>query len=414
MIRHHGALKRRLKDMSKPFAGVRVVEVAAWTFVPVAGAMLADMGAEVIKVEPPSGDPQRALLNMLNVEGGGPNPFVEIPNRGKRSVTLDLRTQAGHAALMRLAAAADVFLTSYLPELRAKLRIDVDDLRAVNPKIIYARGSGWGSAGPMRNTGGYDLASAWATSGLADRLEREKDGPAPMPAAFFDLQGGNTIAGAIGAALFRRERTAEPSVIDVSLMNVGMWAMSPDIVSAPYVDTPRIQARTEPGNPITNWYCTADRRWIYLVLLQADRFWGELCQVMGRPDLVDDPRFANAAVRFQNRRACVAELDAIFGARTLEQWQKRFEGFSGVWAPALKFRELHDHPQVEANGYLPRITGHDGSEFRLVSAAMHFDEEPTAPAGPAPELGQDTETVLLDAGFEWEEIEKLREQGGLG
>ncbi|MGE0384166.1 MAG: CaiB/BaiF CoA transferase family protein [Gammaproteobacteria bacterium] len=400
--------------MSKPMQGIRVVEVAAWTFVPVAGAMLADMGADVIKVEPPTGDPQRGLRNMLNIDPRGPNPFNEIPNRGKRSITVDLQTEAGREVLLKLAASADVFLTSYLPALRKKLRIDVEDIRGANPKIIYVRGSGWGSTGPMRDVGGYDLAAAWASSGFSARLDRDPEGPPPMPPAFYDLQGGNTIAGAIAVALFKRERTGEPSIVDVSLMNVGMWSMAPDIVSAPYVEKPNQVIRTSPGNPITNWYKTADGRWIYLVLLQADRFWAELCAVMERPDLVADARYADAKVRYENREACVAELDRIFGSRTLAQWQARFQGFSGVWAPALKAHELHDHPQVHANGFLPAVTGNDGNEFRLVSTAMHFDETPTAPAGPAPELGQDTEAILLDCGLEWEEIESLRARGGLG
>ncbi|HEX5066290.1 MAG TPA: CoA transferase [Myxococcota bacterium] len=401
--------------MAKPLSGVRVLEVAAWTFVPAAGAILADLGAEVIKVEPPSGDPQRGLLNMLNLAGGGPNPFHEIPNRGKRSITLDLRNESGREALLALARISDVFLTSYLPALRERLRIDVADLRAVNERIIYVRGSGWGAEGPMRNTGGYDLASAWASSGMAHHLMRDRDGPAPMPAAFFDLQGANAIAGAIGMALFQRERTGEASVVDVSLLNVGMWTMAPGIVSAPYVGaTPFKLSRREPPNPITNWYETKDGRWIYLVLLQADRFWPELCPILGRPDLVDDPRFRDAGARFANRAACVAELDAIFSEQTLEEWKQRLQALSGVWAPALTYLEIVEHPQVAANGFLPAVTGHDGRSFRLVAPPMHFDEVPTAPAGPAPELGQDTEALLAEAGLDWDAIAALRARGGLG
>ncbi len=400
--------------MAKPLHGVRVLEVAAWTFVPAAGAILSDLGAEVIKVEPPTGDPQRGLMNMLNLSGGGPNPFNEIPNRGKRSITLDLKNEAGREALLQIARSSDVFLTSYLPALREKLRVDVDDIRAVNDRIVYVRGSGWGAQGPMRNTGGYDLAAGWASSGMAQHLLREEDGPAPMPSAFFDLQGANTIAGAIGTALYKRERTGETSLIDVSLMNVGMWTMSPGIVSAPYVDTPAKMSRREPGNPITNWYETQDGRWIFLVLLQADRFWPELCPILGRPDLVDDPRFRDAKTRFENRRACVAELDAIFAERTLAEWQERLQALSGVWAPAITCREIHEHPQVEPNRFLAEVTGHDGQPFRLVAAPMHFDESPTAPETPAPELGQDTESVLTDAGFDWDAIAALRERGGLG
>jgi formyl-CoA transferase len=403
--------------VDKPLAGVRVLEVAAWTFVPAAGAILADLGADVIKVEPPTGDPQRGLKNMLNFEQNGPNPFNEIPNRGKRSITLDLRREEARALLMKIAAVSDVFLTSYLPEDRTKLGIDVDDVRAANPKIIYVRGSGWGSKGPMADTGGYDLAAGWATSGLAYRLTdpAAPDGPPAQPAAFFDLQGGNTLAGATAMALFKRERTGEPSVVDVSLMNVGMWTMAPDIVAAPYLSQHMMNLRTTPGNPITNWYRTADDRWIYLVLLQADRFWPELCNnVLRRPDLVTDPRFADAALRFQNKEECVRVLDEVFGALPLAVWRTRFEGFSGVWAPVLSFKEVHEQVQVDPNGFLPVVTGNDGLEFRLVAPPMHFDDVPTAPSGPAPELGQQTEDVLLDAGLDWDEIAAAREAGLLG
>lgn len=402
--------------MSKPLAGVRVLEVAAWTFVPAAGAILADLGAEVIKVEPPTGDPQRGLKNILNFEIEGPNPFNEIPNRGKRSITLDLTTAAGRELVLKIAAKSDVFLTSYLPSVRAKLQLDVEHVRAVNPNIIYARGSGWGSEGPMRNTGGYDLAAGWASSGFASRLaESSPTGtPPPQPPAFFDLQGGNTLAGAVSTALFKRERTGETSEVDVSLLNVSMWAMCPDLVSAPYSSQVSIPVRETPGSPLVNWYKTADDRWIYLVLLQADRFWGELCLAMQRPDLVDDARFNNMQTRTANREECVRVLDAIFAAATLEEWQRRFEGFSGVWAPVLDVKEVHRHPQIEPNGFLPLVTGNDGMQFRLVAAPMRFDNENTTPNGPAPELGQDTEMVLMDAGLDWDEISAAREAGALG
>ena len=399
--------------MSKPLAGVRVLEVAAWTFVPAAGAILADLGADVIKVEPPTGDAQRGLKNMLNLSSDGPNPFNEIPNRGKRSITLDLTAPGGRDLLLRIAATSDVFLTSYLPKARVKLGIDVDDVRAVKADIIYARGSGWGPEGPMANTGGFDLAAAWASSSLAHRLTDE-DGPKMQPAAFYDLQGGSTIAGAIGTALFKRERTGQGSVIDVSLMNVGMWTMAPDIVSAPYLDTAMVMDRRNMANPITNWYRTADDRWLYLVCLQADRYWRELCDVIGRADLADDPRYADAVVRFESRVACIAELDAVFAAAPLADWIKRFESFSGVWAPALTPKEIHTHRQVGPNGYLPALTDNDGVEFRLVAPPVQFDGEPTVPAGPAPELGQHTEDVLLDVGLDWDAISEARESGALG
>lgn len=393
-----------------------MLEVAAWTFVPAAGAILSDLGAEVIKVEPPNGDPQRALKNLLNLDENGPNPFNEVPNRGKLSITIDLSKPEGRDVVLKIAANSDVFLTSYLPSAREKLSLDVGDLRSANPDIIYVRGSGWGNNGPMRNTGGYDLACGWATSGFAKRMldSIEDDAPPSQPPAFYDLQGGNSLAGAISTALFKRERTGETSVVDVSLMNVGMWSMCPDIVGAPYQDQPMLPDREHPGNPLTNWYKTADDRWIYLVLLQADRYWGELCDVMQRPELKDDERFSNMGVRFQNKEACVAVLDQIFGSATLNEWEQRFANFSGVWAPVLDVKEVHAHPQIEPNGYLPELTDNDGVTFKIVAAPVSFDDQPTVPQGAAPELGQHTEQILLEAGMDWDQITAIRETGALG
>lgn len=402
--------------MSKPLEGVRVVEVAAWTFVPVAGGMMADMGAEVIKVEPPTGDPQRGLENMQHYHIKGPKPFVQIPNRGKRSITIDLRIDSGRKVLYHLVKKADVFLTSYLPPLRERFKIDVEDIRAINPSIIYAKGSGWGPKGPKAGAGGYDSAAGWASSGIADLFSNYCDeGAPPMPSAFFDLQGGNTIAGAISTALFKRERTGEASVVDVSLLNVGMWALAPAIVSAPFrdPDTP-LPSRKQAGNPITNYYRTRDNRWIFLVALQSDRFWAEVCQLLESAELADDPRYQTAALRSENREACIELLDSIFLTRTLAEWIDVFSAFSGVWAPAQSFAEIHRNAQIRANGYLQKVTSNEGLEFDIVSAAMHFDGEATAPQGPAPEVGQDTEALLMESGMEWEEIERHREAGAFG
>jgi formyl-CoA transferase len=351
---------------------------------------------------------------MLNLGEGGPNPFLEIPNRGKRSVTCDLTTEDGRRALSAILARADVFLTSNLAPIRKKLRIDVEDVRADNPEIIYVRGTGWGNEGPMAEVGGYDMACGWASSGMAFKMTRQLE-PMPQPAAFFDLQGANTIAGAVGTALFKRSNTGETSVIDVSLMHVSMWAMSPDIVGSPFTgDSVSYGDRTQSPNPLVNGYATKDQRWIYFVCLQPDRFWDEFCTLVGRPDLITDERFADAPSRFANRVECVGELDKIFAELTLAEVHEKFAGFTGVWAPVLRPTELHSHPQVEANGFLPMVKATEGSDFRLVAAPMHFSGHTTAPTGPAPELGQHTEEVLLESGLDWDDISALREAGGLG
>jgi len=404
--------------MAGPLSGVRIVEVANWTFVPAAGAVLADLGADVIKIEPPAGDPQRALRNLLNLGEGGPNPFLEIPNRGKRSVTCDLQTAAGQRALAAILASADVFVTSTLAPVRRRLGVEVEDVRAANRDIIYVRGTGWGTEGPMADVGGYDMACGWSTSGMAFKMTPgapEQIEPLPQPPAFFDLQGANTIAGAIGIALFRRATTGETSVVDVSLMHVGMWAMSPDIVGAPYMgDIVSYGDRTKAPNPLVNGYATKDRRWFYFVCLQPDRFWDEFCELLGRPDLATDARYADVEGRYKNRTELIGELDREFAQLTLEEVRDRFAGFTGVWAPVLRPSELHSHPQAEVNGFLPSVTSNEGEDYRIVAAPMHFSGHVTAPPGPAPELGQHTEEVLLESGMDWDAISTLREDGGLG
>lgn len=398
-----------------PFDGVRVVEIAAWTFVPGAGAILADLGADVIKVEPPTGDPQRNLQNALNRKEGAPNPFLEVPNRGKRSITLDLTTDDGHDLLLKLVEKADVVLTSYLPAQRTKLRVDVDDLRAVNPKLVYVRGTGWGSKGDKVDVGGFDAAAAWSAGGTMHKLTPPgADRPTMQPAAYYDLQGSSAIAGAVGMALFRRERTGKGGVVDVSLLNTGMWPLSPDLTAAPYIGEIPRQDRTDAPNPIVNAYRTKDDRWINLVCLQAQRFWGELCALVDRVDLIVDERFADDMGRYTNRHECIAELDKAFAEKTLDEWRHILAEFSGVWAAAATVAELHDDKQVLDNGFLPEVPTEDGAGFRVVAPPYHFDDQPTTPRRRAPRLGQHTEEILLEAGLDPQQISDHRERGVLG
>jgi crotonobetainyl-CoA:carnitine CoA-transferase CaiB-like acyl-CoA transferase len=402
--------------VEKVLSGVRVLEVAQWWFVPSAGAVLADWGAEVIKVEhPKAGDPQRGLVTSGLLPQGAFNFMWEQPNRGKRSVAIDLASDAGREILYRLAARSDVFLTSFLPEARRRLRIDVEQIRAVNPKIVYARGSGQGVRGPEAERGGYDGASFWARGGIAAALSTDPTAPpVSQRPAFGDGIGGMTIAGGIAAALFRRERTGEPSVVDISLLAAAMWTLAPDITMARALAglggrLPRFDRRMAP-NPIVNVYPTSDGRWIMLVMLQSDRNWPDLCRHLGRPELAHDPRFADSAKRFENRGECVDALDAIFRERTLEEWKRALATTDGVWAPVQRPIELYDDPQVIANGYLSEVELGDGSHCQLVPNAAHFDETPPR-LGRAPECGEHTEQVLLDLGFDWDAIADYKKSG---
>ncbi len=395
-------------------AGVRVVEVATWTFVPSAGAVLADWGADVVKIEHPvTGDPQRGLISSGIVAGAGSiNHFVEQPNRGKRSLGLDIGSESGREILQKLVAESDVFVTNLLPDSRARAGIDVDDVRAWNPKVIYARGHGYGSRGEQAGRGGYDMAAYWSRGGIGDSLiPHEGDWPAPQRPAFGDTYGGFALAGGIAAALFRRERSGEPSVVDVSLLAAAIWQLAPDIVGAGVTGAPipKFQLEEMP-NPVANLYRTGDGRFLAVVLLQADRFWSDFCTRLGRTDLIDDPRYSDAKVRFVNRRECIAELRATFESAPLSHWEKALADFDGVWDAVRTAPELHSDPQVQANGYLPKITDGNGNTFSVAASPVQFDEkhlELTA----APEHGQHTEEILLELGYDWDKIIEFKESG---
>jgi crotonobetainyl-CoA:carnitine CoA-transferase CaiB-like acyl-CoA transferase len=407
--------------MSKPMEGVRVVELAAWTFVPAAGAVMAEWGADVVKIEhPEGGDPQRGLINSGMVPGGpgGVNYFIEQPNHNKRSIGLDLKHPRGREVLLDLCRDADVFLTNWLPGPRARARVDVDDIRAVNQRIIYARGHGQGVRGPDADKGGYDGSSFWARSGVVDALTQRDDdvyGPGQTP-AFGDLAGGQTIAGAIAAALFRRERTGEPSVVDISLLAVGMWMMSPVIVSQKLFEglppPPRF-GREQAPNPVANRYRTKDDRVVHLVMLQAGRYWPELVAAIGRPELATDPRFADPASLFANRVEAIRILDETFATRTLDEWRTALRDIEGVWAPAQRCIELYDDPQAIANGYIASVDPGDGRpEFPVVANPVQFDEEPSTVLR-APGAGEHTDEILAALGYDWERIVSLKVDGAV-
>ncbi|GAC1402044.1 MAG: CoA transferase [Mycobacterium sp.] len=397
--------------MTDILTGVRVIELAAWTFVPAAGAVLADWGADVIKIEhPETGDPQRGLISSGIVSGaGGVNHFIEQPNRGKRSVGLDTSSPEGLEVLMKLVETADVFLTNLLPDSRQRMGIDVDQVRARNPKIIYARGHGYGTKGDLASQGGFDLAAYWARGGIGEGYAAGDGSYPPIQRpAFGDVYGGLSIAAGIAGALFKRERTGEPSVVDVSLLNAAIWQLGPDVVGAGITgeDIPRFQLSEMP-NPAASIYKTRDGRHIAFVLLQADRFWADFCTRLGRPDLVDDERYANAMVRFANRADCIAELRKSFAAEDLSHWEKVFAGFDGVWDVMRTAREIHDDPQAIANGYLPRTTDANDNEFALAASPVQFDETPLSLTC-APGHGEHTDALLAELGYHDEEIIDLK------
>ena len=396
---------------------MRVLEVAAWTFVPSAGAVLAEWGAEVIKVEPRNGgDPQRGLVTMGIVDegGGSVNYMIEIPNRGKKSIGVDLSTAGGQEVVRELAKTCDVFLTSYLPERRKKLGIDVEDIRAVNPGIVYVRGSGHGPKGPDADKPGYDGVSYWARGGIATMLTEGRDELVRSRPAFGDLLGGMTIAGGIAAALYKKATTGKGSVVDVSLLGLAAWNLGPDVAVSQIHGGTSIPSYThaDAPNPLVNSYRTRDGRYVQLMMLQLDKFYPEAMHAIGLPELIDDPRFSAPAPRYENRSALIALLDQAFAERTLAEWRATLVGLSGAWGIVQTPGELCADPAVTANGYVAQTTTMNGVPYALPTNPVQFDEQAVVPPG-APEHGQHTEEVLMDAGIEWEAIERYKEAGAI-
>lgn len=403
----------------QPMKGVKVVEVAQFTFTPSAGAVLADWGADVIKVEHAErGDAQRGLtIGAGGVAAGGFQPLMEHPNRGKRSIGLALEVPSAHAVLMELVRDADVFLTNFLPSAREKLHIGVEDIRAANPAIVYGRGSGHGQRGDEAERPGYDGSTFWSRMGCAwgvtppdsRRLQGQPAG------AFGDSMGGAIMAGGVAAALFERERGGETSVVDVSLMGVGAWAMAlwigtalltgeatpPPLSTAP----PHI-----PVNPMIGGYRTSDGRFITLMMVQPGRYFVDLCAHLGLERLVEDERFQTAEGLMANAEEVGRHIAEAMAAKPYAYWREHLQTLEGPWAPAQDPVEVAADPQLVANGVLLPVVDAEGNDRTLVANPVQFDETPPE-LRRGPTFAEHTDEILRELGRTEDEIIQLKLDG---
>lgn len=389
-------------------SGVRVLDLAIVVQGPQAGQMLADLGADVIKIElPQRGD----LARSIPIGSDDPrSAFFYAFNRGKRSVTLDLRTQGGRAALLRLAATADVMLSNFQPGTLDRWGLDYASLAAENPRLIYATGSAFGPAGPDADREGADI-SGQAAGGLISTTGEDGGFPSPAGAVIADHSAAQNLTTGVLAALFARERTGRGQRVDVSLLGGQVWAQAAELTH--YLLSGRVPGRANRGHPTLRglWrvFATADG---HLVIAGAgNALWPGFCRALDRPDLVDDPRFRNGVVPEEHRAELYSILSAVFSTRTTKEWCARLRAEGQRYAPVQDYAQVAADPQVWANGYLVSGDHPQWGPITAIGNPIRFSDTPAQPGLLTPELGQHTEEVLLEAGLTWDEIAELRDRG---
>jgi len=398
--------------MAGPLDGIRVVEITMFQQGPVAGMRLGDLGANVIKVEPKTGDPARGFMRIIGVETGikGRNYYFESNNRNKRSIVLDLRTEKGKKIFLELIKQADVFLTNMSIDAPKRMGIDYQTLSAINPRLIYAHASGWGREGADANELSFDYTGL-GRAGIMMMCGELGEPPGQLVPGMGDEMGGLMCAWGITAALYAREKTGKGQLIDSSLLGSLIALEGVNFASSAIIgqDFPRRQRKTA-GNPIYNHYKCKDDKWIIIAHLQPDRYWPTVCKAMALEELEHDPRFDTLEKRRDNATELIAILDKRFTTKTRDEWIKIFKQHGVIHTPIQTPSEVINDPQVLANNYVVWFDHPVWGRIKMLGFPWAFHETPASVRQEAPEHGQHTEEILLELGYSWDDIAKLKEE----
>ena len=398
--------------MAGVLEGIRVIDMGHVVAIPAAGATLADWGAEVIKVEPLTGEMYRGLVRAQAVDIPPVNWRFQLLNRNKKCMALDLKQQAGKDILYKLVQTADIFISNYELSALKNLRMDYTTLSKINPRIVYGILTGYGTVGPDKDERGFDYAAAWARSGIM-HLMAEPDGiPIPQRGGMMDRVVASHVVGGVLAALLHREKTGKGQEIGFSLYQTGVWTLAEDIqvALATGIELGRHE-RTKAGNPLWNNYHAKDDRWFWLAMLQSDPSWPSLCQSIDKPELERDPRFNVSRVRAENCEELIYIMDTVFNTQNRDEWEQRFRKHDVIYGRVDTPLEVINDPQAKANNFFPTIDHPVAGESPLVATPVYFPQNPASIREPAPEVGQHTEEILLELGYTWDDIGQLNEQG---
>lgn len=378
------------------FAGLRVVELGVWVAAPSAAALLADWGADVIKVEAPVGDPMRKVFGSLGIESDIPNPAFALDNRGKRSVTLNLREEEDRQHLEDLLASADVFISNLRPDSLDGLGLAPADTVARHPHLVYCSISGYGLRGDERDRPTYDIGAFWARSGLSMQMADAEGNPLNARGGIGDhITGLAALAGLLAGVIEQRE-TGRGRVVEVSLLRTGTYVLGWDLgLQMTLGKVARAEPRDRNQAPLMNPYRAGDGRWFFFTGLEAARHVPAVCRALGHPELLDDPRFADASAIRRHRTEVIAILDDIVAEHPLATWAARFDEEGVWWAPAQTPAEVVDDPQLLANGGIAEIEEAGTAKAqRSVNGPISFSDVAARRYAPVPRLGQHTDEVL--------------------